>query len=84
MLRYPYTCYILSLHNYSALFCFIYSKDENTYLIFLDQVFQWTGEQPPDRNRPLDAYYDDNLGRLMTYSMEVSPSSVVFLPLHTI
>jgi hypothetical protein len=34
-------------------------------------VFSWTGEQPPDRNRPLDSYYDDNLGRLMTYTMEV-------------
>ena len=39
------------------------------------QVFAWTGEQPPDRNRPLDAYYDDNLGRLMTYSMEVNKQS---------
>ena len=38
------------------------------------QVFSWTGEQPPDRNRPLDAYYDESLGRLMTYSMEVSLS----------
>ncbi|XP_076467409.1 LOW QUALITY PROTEIN: cytoplasmic dynein 2 heavy chain 1-like [Babylonia areolata] len=44
---------------------------ENSREVFAKEVFSWTGEQPPDRNRPLDAYYDDNLGRLMTYSMEI-------------
>ncbi|KAK7096855.1 hypothetical protein V1264_003902 [Littorina saxatilis] len=44
---------------------------ESSREVFAKEVFSWTGEQPPDRNRPLDAYYDANLGRLMTYSMEV-------------
>lgn len=35
------------------------------------QVFAMTGEAPPDPRRPLDTYYDENMGRLMTYSMEV-------------
>ncbi|XP_076446844.1 LOW QUALITY PROTEIN: cytoplasmic dynein 2 heavy chain 1-like [Babylonia areolata] len=38
--------------------------------VFAKEVFSWTGEQPPDRNRPLDAYYDDTLGRLLSYNME--------------
>ena len=36
--------------------CFIHYK-----------VFQWTQEMPPDSRRPLDTYYDENMGRLMTY-----------------
>ena len=43
------------------------------------QVFSWMGEQLPDRNRPLDTYYDDSLGRLMTYSKEVAVLYVVIL-----
>ncbi|KAK3100036.1 hypothetical protein FSP39_013759 [Pinctada imbricata] len=37
---------------------------------FAKEVFSWTGEMPPDSRRPLDTYYDENMGRLMTYSME--------------
>ncbi|KAK7489861.1 hypothetical protein BaRGS_00018883, partial [Batillaria attramentaria] len=43
---------------------------EQSRELFAKEVFSWTGEMPPDRNRPLDTYFDDNLGRLMTYSME--------------
>ncbi|XP_025088458.1 cytoplasmic dynein 2 heavy chain 1-like isoform X3 [Pomacea canaliculata] len=39
--------------------------------IFAKEVFSWIGESPPDNRRPLDTYYDDTLGRLMTYTMEV-------------
>nr|KAG5701774.1 hypothetical protein BaRGS_000764 [Batillaria attramentaria] len=44
---------------------------EQSRELFAKEVFSWTGEMPPDRNRPLDTYFDDNLGRLMTYSMEI-------------
>ena len=30
-----------------------------------------TQEMPPDSRRPLDTYYDEDMGRLQTYSMEV-------------
>jgi len=30
-----------------------------------------TQESPPDSRRPLDTYYDVDMGRLQTYSMEV-------------
>ena len=33
-----------------------------------------TQEMPPDSRRPLDTYYDEDMGRLQTYSMEVKLS----------
>ncbi|ESO93665.1 hypothetical protein LOTGIDRAFT_209197 [Lottia gigantea] len=38
---------------------------------FAQEVFSWVGEAPPESRRPLDAYYDESVGRLMTYSTEV-------------
>ena len=38
------------------------------------QVFSMTNELPPDSRRPLDTYYDQDLDRLQTYSMEVISS----------
>ncbi|CAG2190736.1 DNCH2 [Mytilus edulis] len=37
---------------------------------FAKEVFSLTQEQPPESRRPLDTYYDENMGRLMTYAME--------------
>jgi hypothetical protein len=28
-------------------------------------------EMPPDSRRPLDTFYDEDMGRLQTYSLEV-------------
>ena len=45
--------------------------EEQFFCPFLLQIFALTQEQPPDSRRPLDTYYDENMGRLMTYTMEV-------------
>ncbi|XP_067663541.1 cytoplasmic dynein 2 heavy chain 1-like isoform X1 [Haliotis asinina] len=44
---------------------------EGTREDFAKEVFSWCGEMPPDSRRPLDTYYDESLGRLQTYSLEV-------------
>ncbi|CAL1541204.1 unnamed protein product [Lymnaea stagnalis] len=44
---------------------------EGSREIFAKEVFSWTGEMPPDSRHPLDTYYDDSVGRLMQYNMEV-------------
>ncbi|OWF37256.1 Cytoplasmic dynein 2 heavy chain 1 [Mizuhopecten yessoensis] len=46
--------------------------NEGSRETFAKEVFSWTQEAPPDSRRPLDTYYDENMGRLMTYSMETS------------
>ncbi|XP_022324921.2 cytoplasmic dynein 2 heavy chain 1-like isoform X2 [Crassostrea virginica] len=45
--------------------------NEGSRETFAKEVFAWTQEMPPDSRRPLDTFYDENMGRLMTYSMEV-------------
>ncbi|KAL3878520.1 hypothetical protein ACJMK2_030860 [Sinanodonta woodiana] len=37
---------------------------------FAKEVFHWTQESPPDSRRPLDTFFDEDLGRLQSYSME--------------
>lgn len=32
---------------------------------------------PPDSRRPLDTFYDENMGRLMTYNMEVTEKRIL-------
>ncbi|XP_052794024.1 cytoplasmic dynein 2 heavy chain 1-like isoform X3 [Mya arenaria] len=39
---------------------------------FAKEVFHMTQEMPPDSRRPLDTYYDEDMGRLATYTMEIS------------
>ncbi|KAJ8297986.1 LOW QUALITY PROTEIN: hypothetical protein KUTeg_024517 [Tegillarca granosa] len=46
--------------------------NEGSRETFAKEIFAMTGEAPPDPRRPLDTYYDENMGRLMTYSMEAS------------
>ena len=38
-----------------------------------------TQEMPPDSRRPLDTYYDEDMGRLQTYSMEVKISGGFYI-----
>lgn len=35
---------------------------------------------PPDSRRPLDTFYDENMGRLMTYNMEVTEKRIYSIP----
>ncbi|KAK6172722.1 hypothetical protein SNE40_016326 [Patella caerulea] len=44
---------------------------EAVRLKFAQEVFSWVGESPPESRRPLDTYYDDSVGRLMTYNTEI-------------
>ncbi|XP_069615312.1 cytoplasmic dynein 2 heavy chain 1 [Ranitomeya imitator] len=37
---------------------------------FAKEVFSWARESPPDPRKPLDTYYDDKTGRLMSYNFE--------------
>ncbi|XP_041357041.1 cytoplasmic dynein 2 heavy chain 1-like isoform X2 [Gigantopelta aegis] len=50
---------------------------EGTREVFAKEVFAWTSEVPPDSRRPLDTYYDQELDRLQTYSMETPEISSV-------
>ncbi|XP_053400577.1 cytoplasmic dynein 2 heavy chain 1-like [Mercenaria mercenaria] len=38
---------------------------------FAKEVFHMCQETPPDSRRPLDTYYDEDMGRLQTYSLEI-------------
>ncbi|XP_077154626.1 cytoplasmic dynein 2 heavy chain 1 isoform X5 [Ranitomeya variabilis] len=37
---------------------------------FAKEVFSWARESPPDPRKPLDTYFDDKTGRLMSYNFE--------------
>ncbi|KAG8584671.1 hypothetical protein GDO81_004716 [Engystomops pustulosus] len=37
---------------------------------FAKEVFSWARESPPDPRKPLDTYYDNKAGRLMSYNFE--------------
>ncbi|KAH3831149.1 hypothetical protein DPMN_104411, partial [Dreissena polymorpha] len=39
---------------------------------FAKEVFHMTTEMPPDSRRPLDTYYDADMGRLATYSLDIT------------
>ncbi|XP_071951365.1 cytoplasmic dynein 2 heavy chain 1-like isoform X2 [Antedon mediterranea] len=45
---------------------------ESTRIDFAKEVFNWTREMPPDPRRPLDTYYDERTGSLMTYETQLS------------
>ncbi|KAK3801155.1 hypothetical protein RRG08_006872 [Elysia crispata] len=44
---------------------------EGSREVFAKEVFSWCGESPPDSRRPLDTYYDTDMGRLMQYNSDV-------------
>ncbi|XP_070553238.1 cytoplasmic dynein 2 heavy chain 1-like isoform X2 [Ptychodera flava] len=46
--------------------------NENSREAFAKEVFHWSHEMPPDQRHPLDTYFDESSGRLMSYQLEIA------------